>query len=291
MSADLVAHIEDWVRAGCPTPEHLRLWATEVYKALCADAIGQFAPREEVDARNALRAPVSASSFKSCERQVWYSARGTEGAEVAPRARSTWALGNQVEALAVYQMIASGLPVVAPGPDGKQASRALTVGEHEIPGHCDVLLDYGSHGVVPVEVKGLNHFTFGGWEKNGPDNNWGYLSQLNVYMAALGVERGFFYAINKMQGVAKCWEVQRDDLLVEWIKDTYLLSMEDEAPERPKWAGLKEMPRAKMPDGTVGVEELADKQCSYCSYREACFPGLETVIVSGQPKYRRALKE
>ena len=282
MAADLVAHIERWVREGCPEIPGRREWAEKVYASLCRDAIRQFAPRAEVDERNAARAPVSASTFKSCERQVWYAAKGAPKGDVAPRSYTTWALGNQVEALAVYQMIASGLPIAAPLEDGVQSSASLMVDDMPIPGHCDVVLDYGGHGLVPVEVKGLNHYTFGQWAKDGPSNDWGYLSQLNVYMAAMDVTRGFFYAVNKMQGVAMCWEVKRDDLLVEWIKDTFRLSQRDEPPAKPAWSAPKVMPRAK-------VEELDSKQCGYCSFRETCHPGFDTVIVSGQPKYRRPL--
>ena len=293
----VVANLRQWKNAGCPTTEKRRAWAAAVYRDLCADAFFNYAPQAERDKRNGLRPAISGSSYKHCPRQLWYSVQGAEKRKRLHRSYDVFAIGNLIEAIVVPQIILSGQDVIAPNAEGGgQYECVLEVDGKEYRSHPDIVLGDGKGGKILVEVKGLNPYTFDDWlngprwgggrrgrdkSRAGPNNDWGYLSQVNFNMAAEDAASHLFIGVNKLQQDMRQWEVKRDPALIDEIKAAIRAAESPEPPPRPAWSTTVRRPVLKC-------DEIADKRCgSYCDFNEVCYPGFKFESEGRTPTFRK----
>lgn len=266
---------------GEPSPERIA-WARAI---VGDDALRSFTrcfltPEKE---RNAGRAPVSASSHFYCARNLFYLLTGAPKEEPQPRAKMVFHLGDNVETMAVALAILAGVPVLTPKEDGRQREAFVTFDGQEIPCHQDMTIGYMG-AECPVEVKSMSEW---GWDKSreeGVDDTFGYVTQLQIYMAALRAPRGFFLGVNKSTGHVFEEEVVYDPRVVDAAQDAYrharLGVSEQGAPPRPEWAKVKQI---------AGTEQIDAVRCSYCAFRPVCWPGYEPKLVSGKAVFRRPL--
>lgn len=302
MTIAVVDWLHDWHRAGRPSTPERREWAEKVFHILAAEALRNNLPDEMRAEHDAERPAISASSYKSCARQLWYANRGYAKEPVGPDAPRKWAVGLLHEAAFVAETITSGLNVLAPGPDGRQHVAEYEVGGETYKGHADLMLVKGlelnathdeiaaaARGGAPkqvVEVKALNPYTASEFEKNGVDNRWGYLSQGTTYAYAEGLDEFTFIVVNKLQGRTVQIDHKVDPMMVEEIKSAILVAEDfstDTPPARPVWATTIERPILRQ-------RELKAKRCSYCPFATTiCWPGLEKIILKGGPVYRGPL--
>lgn len=309
MTLAVVTRIHEWAEQGHPDPgEERRAWADAAFHAALEGANDFTLPVKDQRAKQRKRPKISGSSYKYCARQLWYKARGNPSREVFFDSKLGWAVGWTHDAWVKRIAILSGLPVLGPLPNGDEYRCTLTVDGKEYHGHIDLLLVEGiglHHSydeikaaadagmpLYPIDIKSLNGFTYDEWKHGksngrgkprgpaGPTNEWGYLAQLNFYMAALGCRRGGFVASSKLKGELRQYEVERDDLLIAEIEGAIRAAETfDQPPPRPAWAEPFIRPQ-------LGCAELQTR-CGYCDFNTtACFPGFEEQTVSGRKLFR-----
>lgn len=261
------------------TPERVE-WARAV---VGDDALRSFTRCFVAKERDAGRAPVSASSHFYCARNLYYLLTGAPKEDAQPRAKMVFHLGDNVETMAVGLAILAGVPVLTPRSDGAQREVTLSMRGEPIPGHIDMTIDYMG-AECPVEVKSMSEY---GWEKSkaeGVEDTFGYLTQLQFYMAALKAPRGFFLGVNKSTGHTFEQEVRFDQRVIDAAEAAYAHARvhqeEGVAPERPPWATVKQI---------AGTEQIENVRCSYCSFRPVCWPGYEPKVVSGKAVFRKPM--
>ena len=209
-----------------------------------------------------------------CRRKLWYSINEADGGEdFPPSTRLKFLYGDLLEQLLISLAIAAGHRV-----EGMQDQ--LTVGG--IQGHRDCVIDG-----ITVDVKSASTYSFRKFKEGNlrSDDPFGYISQLSSYVYGgrnSEVEShptlGAFLVIDKTLG-------------------HLCLDMYDFGPEiDTKEADVKEIiwqmdqptppdkPFEPKPDGKSGNMKLGTV-CSYCAFKEKCWPEVRTFLYSTGPRY------
>jgi hypothetical protein len=207
-----------------------------------------------------------------CDRKLWYTVNKPEAAEpLPPEVRFKFLYGDIVEELVLFLAKEAGHSV-----DGTQDT--LDIGG--VKGHRDAVVD----GVV-VDVKSASTYSFKKFDSHltAEDDAFGYLDQLGAYLYAskddpkvIHKDRAAFIAVDKTLGHI-CVDVQPNtykdyDKLVEEKKALVKLQVPP--------------PRAftDEPDGKSGNRKLCT-ECSYCSFKQTCWPNLQTFFYSNGPRF------
>lgn len=200
-----------------------------------------------------------------CERKLWYSINTPEAA--APLSASTrlkFLFGDILEEVVLFLARAAGHKV-------EKEQEAVHVSG--VKGHIDAIVD----GEL-VDVKSASTYSFKKFKEGGlkTDDAFGYLHQLGAYLSAVGGKRGHFIAVDKTLGNLTLDTHDKSDVnyeeLVEHKKKIIAL------PEPPPRAYQDEA------DGKSGNRKLGIA-CSYCSFKQTCFPGLRTFAYSRGPVF------
>lgn len=275
----IVDRLETWVRDGMPTTPERIARAEAIVGAAARQAIGNFIPAWEPEARP----KVTLSSHFYCPRQIHYALNGVEKEAPAPRAFDAFAIGQQVEGVLVAKCILAGLPVKWPDESGKQFRSSLEWDGDSLRGSVDMVLDIEG-ALIPVECKSMSEYGFDKAKKEGVEDTFGYVGQLQNYIAMLQAPYGIFVGVSKSTGHAFEQHVKPDPAHVARNRESYI-SAKRGLPERPGWATVKVV---KAPGGAVTqIEAVA---CNYCAYKAACFPGYEQTVVSGKPVWRKPVE-
>ena len=212
-----------------------------------------------------------------CDRKLWYTVNAAEEAEpLDGKAKFKFTYGHLVDALMPFLIRKSGHTVT-----GEQDRLEV----NGIVGHRDAVVD----GVV-VDVKSASSRGMHKFEKHKleEDDPFGYLDQLNMYLAASSNDplvevkgEAAFIAVDKEMGniVVDRYKKNGKDYaeLVEEKKDMVA------SPDVPK---RRFLPQA---DGASGNYKLGT-ECSYCPFKRTCWPGLRTFIYSSGPRYLTQVK-
>lgn len=201
----------------------------------------------------------------SCRRQLWYSVNVPELAERMPGStRIKFLIGHITEAVILFLAKLSGHAVT---------DEQKTVDLYGVKGHIDATID----GEL-VDAKSCSPPAFKKFQKGlTPETDgFDYISQLSKYGAAEGKTRGHFLAIEKVLGTLHLdtHEFQKQDLEKE-VKDVRAMLAEPTPPER----GYED-----EKDGESGNRKLGVK-CSYCAFKQTCFPGVQTWMYSNGPRF------
>lgn len=221
---------------------------------------------------------------KKCARQLSYKYHGVEyESDMAPRTKVKFFLGDLSElgALALGKLAGLDLGL-------SQSKLDIEVNGFETHGYIDGLLYDGDEPYV-VEAKSKGKYGFQEFEKNGFKDNPAYMTQINLYMRNLDIDKGIFLVINTDSGHLSERVVNYNEKYIDIAKDnvdTVLKSTPDNLPER--WVDLnsfKFMPRK-------GCFEIDKWQCSYCNYIDKCWGSpVKTEVIGGKPKKRIYLKD
>lgn len=245
-------------------------------------AIGKAAHRrfaEPPQRNNTLR---MSNIGKPCARQLWYDVNEDheDKDEMQPWVLFKFFYGDMIEEAVLELAKAAGHKV-----EGQQDEVELD----GILGHYDAIID----GML-VDVKSCSTYAFKKFKQNGvrDDDPFGYISQLSSYLYCLQddprvtnkTEAGFL-AIDKQNG-----HIHLDiyDMTPE------LKTKEQDIKERKDIVARSQPPQRTyedVDDGKSGNKKLPTA-CSYCGWKEKCWPNLRTFVYANGPRYlTRVVKE
>lgn len=211
-----------------------------------------------------------------CERKLWYSVQdmGDKVREaLQPYAKNKFIFGDIIEAWTLGLVMASGHKL-----EGMQDVMYID----GIRGSRDCVIDGMTFDVKSASTFGMNKFRDNGLLKDDP---FAYLSQLSSYVYA-GKDDPI--VTNKTQGGYLAVDKQHGHVLVDIYDFTDMLAEKPSEVLRKKSivASKKEPPRTfgDVPDGKSGNMRL-DTFCSYCEWKNVCWPELQTYIYSNGPRY------
>ena len=210
-----------------------------------------------------------------CVRKVWYRNWFPSDAErVNSSGRLKFLFGDFLEVLLLRLAKDAGHDVA-----GEQDEMAV----YGVNGHRDAVIDG-----VTIDCKSASSFSFRKFAEGldcGSDS-FGYLTQLEMYVRAgkddpivTDKTRGGFLVIDKQFGHI-CLDLhdfgEDESKLEQYVADrTAVVSDPDRVPPKPY---------TSVPDGKSGNQKL-DTVCSYCEFKNKCWPTLRTFIYSTGPKY------
>lgn len=227
--------------------------------------------------------PLWASEYgDECLRKVWYKRYAAEEqAPLAPYVRMKFMYGDVLEELLLALAKDAGHEVV-----GQQERVSLSnfEGEEILSGRLDAIID----GHV-VDVKSMSTFAFKKYSEQGlskHNDSFGYRWQVALYHHLM-VEQGrvlensdpYLLGIDKTLGH------------MALIPVAHLPTKAEVSIRAAKMADAVTKPTTVPPrgyepvtDGASGNMKL-DVACSYCDFKNKCYPGLRTFIYSSGPRF------
>jgi len=207
-----------------------------------------------------------------CLRQLYYTINEPEKMEpLPPEARMKFLYGDILEELLLFLAKEAGHQV-----EGEQDALSLD----GVLGHRDAIID----GMV-VDVKSASSFSFKKFANHlKPDDDaFGYLTQLSSYVkASENDERviykgsGAFLAIDKTLGHIVL-DIHNFGP-VDFSKRIHTVRKAISSPVPPS-RGYEPEPEGKSGNQKLGVN------CSYCSFKNECYPRLRTFLYSYGPVF------
>lgn len=232
--------------------------------------------------------PLYASEIgQDCARKMWYKRNKPEVAEaLPPYTKFKFMYGDSIEELLLALAVAAGHEVTH---SQESVELKTSKGESLVRGRTDAVID----GCV-VDVKSMSSPAFKRYSEHGltADNDtFGYRWQLAIYHWMLA-ERGdveakapaFLLGADKQLGHIKLIPCHDLPTLSEVVKRTAALMAavrQDKPPPRHY---------ADEPMGARGNRKLGTA-CSYCDFKNECWPGMRTFLYSKGPVYLTAVAD
>ena len=277
---NIVDRLEEWIRGGMISTPEREAWGRSIMESAAQHALNNWvpgAPRED-------RPKVTLSSHFYCPRELHYALIGADKEDPAPRAFDAFAIGVMVEAMAVAKCVLAGLDVVYPTPDGKQFRDTIMLGGDPIRGSVDMVIRDADGTLIPIEVKSMADYGHDVAKRSGVENTFGYVDQLQHYIAMMKAPYGVFLAVRKSTGHTIQQIVKADSAVIAASEKAYIAAKAG-LPPRPDWAVTKTV---ASPGGKV--ERIDSVRCGYCSRRAVCWEGFEQAVVSGKPVWQRRVE-
>lgn len=214
------------------------------------------------------------SALGTPDRKLWYKMNKPELEEpIDGSTKLKFLYGDILEQVVIFLAKAAGHRV-----DHEQ----LEVEEQGIKGHLDCTIDDRI-----VDVKSASKFAFEKFKKGLTKDNdsFGYLDQLEAYMAACDQDKGSFLVINKESGELHLLHHHKpiDEEQFEFkVHDKILAS---EGPEPPMTKCYDPVPMGKA--GNMRLHT----NCGYCGFKKECWKdansgeGLKSFDYSNGPVY------
>ena len=214
------------------------------------------------------------SNIGRTDKYLWNHFNGTEGEELQPHTYIKFMYGHLIEEMLLFLTRMAGHSVT-------DEQKVCNV--EGIVGHMDCKID----GVV-TDVKSASSFGFKKF-KDGTlayDDPFGYIDQIKAYAHSEGETEFGWLAMDKANGhltylkydltdtEAPVYEVLKGDI-VDRVKHVKKLV---EQPEPTEWC------YQPIPDGKSGNSKLSTG-CSYCQFKDHCYPNLRVFAYSYGPKY------
>lgn len=206
-----------------------------------------------------------------CERKLWYDINTPElGESLDAPAKIKFLFGDILELLLLFWAREAGHKV-----EGEQDELVV----NGVVGHRDCVID----GRI-VDCKSASSYSFKKFAENGLRNSdpFGYLVQLRSYFTAslddarvTDHKRGSFLVIDKTLG-----KITLDTYKLDPITEKYV-------EKKREMVNAKKIPPRGYedePDGKSGNRKLG-MNCSYCSKKSVCWPGLRTYAYSFGPVF------
>lgn len=232
----------------------------EVFKEF-ADAV-IYGLQRQIFTEREERSTLRLSQIGKCLRQQYYSIMGYEAEPLNPRAKMTFLFGDIIEAVIVALAKASGVELV---------DQQREVNIDGVKGHIDgIVKDDGN--LYLFECKSMSDASFKQLLNKGLTDDFGYLTQCNVYMHALGLNKAFLVAVNKNTGHIAEVEIEKDENIIKDVENNikilrYCLK-HNKLPER-KYTPVDEI-RYRKKTG----RKILPFNCAYCGYKLHCWDNL-----------------
>lgn len=201
----------------------------------------------------------------ACRRKLWYSIRTPELAEpLSASTRIKFLFGDITELFILFLAKLAGHTVT-------DEQKEVSIGT--VHGHIDALVD----GEL-VDVKSASPYSFDKFKSGlSKDNDaFGYLTQLGSYRTSLGHKRAHFLPVNKVLGTLHLDTHEEDKVDYEQlVRDAQSTLELDAPPER----GYEDVADGKSGNRKLGIN------CSYCDYKETCWPNLKTFAYARGPVF------
>jgi len=204
--------------------------------------------------------------------KLWYQINTPELAEpMPPEARIKFLFGDIIEEFLLFLAKLAGHDV-----KGEQDECSID----GIKGHRDAVID----GRL-IDCKSASSFSFRKFQDHGlkEDDPFGYIDQLNSYLYAtandplvLDKNKGSFLVMDKTLG-----KICLDTYQKNKVDYTKLI-----AEKRTMLSSSTKPSRAfqDIDEGKSGNKKLC-MQCSYCSFKHTCWPGLRVFLYSNKPVF------
>lgn len=276
----LIADMEDVIVTGEGWTDEISQWvADDIAKSLSRQFNRSGAQRKRTLRVSNLGTP--------CQRKLWYHINSTTEPEPLPTSTlNKFIFGDLTESYILGLAKAAGHSV-----EGLQDS----VDVDGIRGHRDCVID----GML-IDVKSCSTTAFAKFKQHKlrDDDSFGYISQLSSYLygsrddpLVTYKDKAGFLAFDKQFGHI-CLDIY--DLTEEVTNKSQEVAniksvvKSDSIPDRPKWErtyrGEVVEVAEDWADGKSGNRKLATA-CSYCEWKDTCWPDLRTFIYSNGPRY------
>ena len=212
---------------------------------------------------------------RPCERQLWYDINQSEDAEAMPaNTYMKFLMGDIIEEVVLMLAEMAGHSV-----EGGQDQMEI----EGVKGHRDAVIS----GTL-VDVKSASPYSFTKFKENtlSEDDAFGYIPQLSSYLQAsqddpkvTDKERACFLAFNKVTGDLALTPIERKGTAEAFSK--YYSSKKDMVDgDNPPERGFDPVPQSNSsPNEKLGVN------CSYCSFKNTCWPDVRTFLSSRGPLF------
>jgi len=214
------------------------------------------------------------SNIGRTDKYLWNHYNGTEGEELQPHTYVKFMYGHLIEEMLLFLTRMAGHSVT----DEQKVCKV-----EGIVGHMDCKID----GVV-TDVKSASSFGFKKFKDGtlADDDPFGYIDQIKAYAHSEGQTEFGWLAMDKANGhltylkydlndiEAPVYEALKGDI-VDRVKHVKKLV---EQPEPVEWC------YQPVPDGKSGNSKLSIG-CSYCQFKDHCYPNLRVFAYSYGPKY------
>lgn len=215
-----------------------------------------------------------------CGRKLWYHVHDEPTDEtLAPSTRMKFLYGDIIEEVLLSLAEAAGHEVT-----GRQDEMRV----EGIKGHRDGVID----GML-IDVKSASTYSFKKFKENKlkEDDPFGYIGQISGYLLSSQddplvtnkTEAGFL-VMDKQNGHVHL-DVYNLEKEMEEIKTTILVRKAESLASTPPERAFKDVPFQKS-----GNRKLPPA-CSYCPYKQSCWPGVRTFIYSNGPVFLTKVEE
>lgn len=214
------------------------------------------------------------SSLGRPDRQVWYEAQGYAKEDMQAKTYYKFLYGDVIEELMLFLVKEAGHVVT---------DEQRTVECEGVLGHIDCIIDGTVVDVKSASPYGYQKFKQGTVIENDP---FGYIAQLSGYANVLtpGKEAAFL-AFDKVSGDICVSKVSASIIAAHPPAEKIIHQKEILSEDTPP-------PRcySDVPEGKSGNRKL-DTGCSYCGFRNRCWPSVRTFLYSTGPKYLTHVEE
>lgn len=212
-----------------------------------------------------------------CNRKLYYTVNNPEDKEpFPPEVHMKFLFGHVIEELLLFLAEQAGHKV-----EGRQDEQEIS----GIKGHRDVILD----GVV-CDAKSASTYSFNKFKdgKLKQDDPFGYSDQLQSYLytgqsdpLVTDKSRAAFLVVDKTLGHI-CLDVhQREETDFPSVYEYKKKVVASDEPPARAFEDIK--------DGESGNRKL-DMNCSYCDFKNKCWPGLRTFLYADKPRFLTVVK-
>jgi hypothetical protein len=207
-------------------------------------------------------------------KKLWHRVWGTPQEKIMGPTYIKFLYGHLIEELLVFLTRMAGHSVT------DQQKECEVEG---IKGHMDCRID----GIV-TDVKSASSYSFKKF-RNGTlafDDPFGYVAQIKAYAYSEGETKYGWLAMDKQNGTLTYLLYDEEDDMSP-VHNKINWDIAERIRLVKKTVGLSEAPQncyGTLPDGKSGNQKLA-VGCSYCDYKQSCWPGLRAFSYGQGPKF------
>lgn len=229
----------------------------------------EFKPSGRGDSRN-----LRLSSIGKPDRELWYSANKFSKEKLKPHTYIKFMYGHMIEEMLLLFIRLSGHTVT----DEQKVCEV-----EGVKGHMDARVDGRLIDVKSTSSYGFKKFKDGTLAFDDP---FGYIAQIKAYAHSEGDKKYGWLAIDKQNGNLAYLEYDEEDTQAA-VYDFIKYDIAERVRNVKKIVEQPQPPThcySPVEDGKSGNEKLATG-CSYCGYKNHCYPELRTFLYSTGPRF------